>query len=375
MIKRQKVFNKSCYGFSLIELMVILIIIAGVLAGITSGFRLFTEHSSTLTEKNKENAAVKAAIKLLQRDLNMAGFGLPTETRIAASDDYVLARESDFNLSYDCNNDGASNGNITEQCIGYDVDSDGYISTNPIYRERLFIADGWTILEDVTDNQDIDGEIVENPVNYFYKISNKKDTSNGYKTKLSASYPANSIAIALQTLNINSGDEYNASSNDFSEDGALILYGHDTTSTNYWIEGHLISSINTSSNTINFQLNDGLLNTYDENDSIVVPAITWYVSDKDNTLWLYRNEDKVLPNVIGFQIDFGFDIDHDGLQWYPTLPPANNSVIDNMNFLTTDGDIFNSILKSLKAVRIAIVMKDQSDNLLHVYKKIVVLKN
>jgi len=230
-------------GFTLMELMIAVIITTVTLLGVTGTFRTFTRHSSTTFQENERNASVKATLQLLKRDLNMAGFGLAAETRIAELDQFETAVENNFTNNYDFNGDGDSTDNITEISLNYDLNGDGTIAaagTTPdpvMYRDRLFIADGWTILEDITDNGASDGTIVEGPpIDYFYEVANKKEACKvdiketcGYDTSLSAAAALNDTSLQLTALNINTGFEFQAPApdnhkgeNDFTAGAALI---------------------------------------------------------------------------------------------------------------------------------------------------------
>lgn len=427
-----KILNRNCQeffccrplnsraGFSLIELLVAVAITVITLVGVSASFRSFTKHSGGVVRENETNASIKATLQLLKRDLNMAGFGLPAETRIAENDQFETALESDFTNNYDSNGDGDSGDTITEASLSYDLNGDGD-QADDMYRDRLFIADGWTILEDITDNGATDGDIYEGDPNddnftgdttdYFYEVANKKESDGGFTGALSADGVKDSPFIQVSPLNINSGFEFQAPApnnhkgeDDFLmdgvKDGAVILFGEDTATGVFSLEGHPIGSIN--GNTISFANGELLENshtatkadpvdpTIQRQVTKVVPAVTWTVQQKAGDLapWLYRNMDKVLPHVVGFQVSFGFDSDNKGLEWYATMPPtagteisvAVNGEVDGIAINNTNEGNYLRIIHALRAVRVVItaVTQGSSDGslpTLRTYEEVVVLKN
>lgn len=361
-------------GFSLVELLVGLVIVVVVLAGVGSSFNTFNRHGSQQILENEQTATVKATLQLLKRDLNMAGFGLCSENRLVDDNHYETAVENEFTADYDPNGDGDSDDNITEADVNYDLNDDGDTS-DLMYRDRLYIANGWTILEDITDNGTYDGDIVESPVDYFYKVANKNE-DGGYCAILTSNASVGANYILIDNVNINSGDE-KTSGNDFKADGSSILFGPDTSGA-YFLEGIRNSGIQGSTR-VNFLSGESLNNAFVVGTSPartqIVPAISWYVEQKtgtahpDKVKWLYRGQDKVLRNVIGFQVSFGYDQDNDGLQWAQTIPPG----------FSIDGETDTAVqLNSLRAARVVItVVKDTVNSIpvMKTYEKIVVLKN
>jgi type II secretory pathway component PulJ len=370
---------KEQRGFTIVELVITMLVSVAVLAGVTSSFRNFSRHSRDSFQKNEKNAAIKATLKLLQRDLNMAGFGLPFETRLAEDNLFRQTIESDFEANYHCNADSDSDDPITETCAQHDLNGDGDTS-DTMYQDRLYIANGWTILKDITINGDTDGDIATSPQDYFYLVSNKKEKTNGYFTSLIAPVSPSASSIRVDKTNINITHEKNVST-DFKQhkDGGFILFGNDGSGVPVNnLEGHFIGTI--TGTTLNCSGTDTLAHTYVTADSIVVPAITWYLEKKtgvtppDTVYWLYRNTDKVLPNVIGFQVSFGYDITNNGLEWFPTVPPATGSVIDG----ETPDPVTS--LKALRAAKIILTLVESSNNdsgksAMKTYEKVVLLKN
>lgn len=369
-------------GFSLVELMVATVIVMVTLAGVTASFNNFTGHNSTSIKDNEKNAVVKATFQLLQRDLNMAGFGLALQTRIAEDDQFETAIESDFTSTYDFNGDGDSLDNITEADVAYDLNLDGD-QLDPMYRDRLYLANGWTILEDITDNHAYDGNIVETPNDYYYLAANKKE-NGGYFATLTAPASAGTLMLTVNNLNINTGDEYPtglpvANVDDFKADAALIICGQNTAG-NFSLEGLPLGSI--AGSTLDFLGAEVLANSYVINGTVMdteaVPAIIWYVEKKagDTIHWLYRNQDKVMPGVIGFQVSYGYDNDNDGLQWFQTVPPTGpaGTFVDSFD-INTNANL-PAIVRALKAVRLVLTLRNISTvSSMQTYEKTIILKN
>ena len=364
------------FGFSLIELMVVLVIVTATLAGVVGGFRSFLSGNKDTMRSNEQLSDLKMTLQLLKRDLNMAGFGLATETRLAKDIHWSSVKESDISQDFDCDGDASTDSNVTENCLGYDLNNDGD-TTDQVYRERLFIADGWEILRDITNNGEIDGDVVENPTDYFFKVADNKNKNDGYAAKLATDYASSSTAVQLVDLNLNPGEEYTTSTieqRDFKYGKSLVLYGKNSAGQQH-IQGLRTGSVDVSVKKINFLSGDALQNQFLASGSKVVPAIAWHVKDVvGEGPWLYRNRDRVLAGVVSFQATFGYDKKHDGIQWYETLPPPVGSPVDG-------NDSFSEKLKALKAVRVVLVIKSSSPGMnvaatnLKTYEKIVVLKN
>lgn len=373
-------------GFSLVELLIAFGIVVITLAGVTASFRTFTKHSSTSLRENEKSSAIESAFQLLKRDLNMAGFGLASENRIAEDDQFETAIESDLSANYDCNNDGDSDDPITEICYSYDLDGDGTLSTagSLMYRDRLYIADGWSILEDITDNGAYDGNIVvTSTTDYYYKVATKKE-EGGYFAQLTADLSAGETSLSVDNVNINFLEEATVR-DDFKSDTALILCGQDS-SGNYSLEGVIIGAAGSvSGSTISFAVGENNINNFDITGPLpssiatkVVPAVVWYVEQKtgDNVPWLYRNQDKVLPGVIGFQASFGYDAVADGLQWFSSVPPALGSAIDTKVAMNSN---FTEIVGDLKATRLVLTLLRKNNGSsavsMNTYEKTIILKN
>jgi|GEM_PF-2232191 len=376
----------SQVGFSLVELMVATVIIVVTLAGVTAGLQNFNRHNGTSLRENEKNTVVKATFQLLKRDLNMAGFGLALQTRLAEDDQYETAIESDFTSDYDFNNDSDSLDDITEANLDYDLNNDGD-KTDPMYRDRLYLANGWSILEDVTDNNSADGNIVESPTDYYYLVASQKE-KGGYFAKLTAPVTAGALSVTVDNLNINMGEEVTIAT-DFKSDAAIIICGASSTGT-FSLEG--LSTGNITGSTIHFQGAEALAGSYvttgSAMDTEVVPAIVWYVEQKsaatpaDTVPWLYRNDDKVMPGVIGFQVSYGYDADNDGLDWFQTVPPTGVSTAGGNSVDSLAVNInanLPALVRDLKAVRLVITIKEHGTGSsipsMQTYEKTILLKN
>jgi len=387
-IKHQQVIRPRLFctqaGFSLVELMVATVIIVVTLAGVTAGLQNFSRHSSLSFRENEMNAVIKATFQLLQRDLNMAGFGLSLQTRLAEDDQYETAIESDFTSDYDFNGDSDSLDDITEATLDYDLNNDGD-KTDPMYRDRLYLANGWSILEDITHNNAADGDIVVTPTtDYYYLVANKKE-NGGYFAKLTTAVSAGDSSVTVDNLNINVGEEVTVAA-DFKSDAAVIMCGESSTGT-FSLEGRPIGSFTSPAGTIDFEGAEVLTGSYVVSgtamDTEVVPAILWQVKKNlGEDYWLYRNHDKVMPGVIGFQVSYGYDANNDGLDWFQTVPPTGVSTtgatsVDSLS-VTTNSNL-PELVRSLKAVRVVITVKEQGTasgvSSMQTYEKTIVLKN
>ncbi len=282
-------------GFTLIE-MIIVVLIASVLMGVVmSTFIQYVNTSAQQSAQDDINAEVASLFKVIEKDVMMAGYGLPSRTRVA----------SHFNC------------NVGDQtfCVNGTA--------------RLFISDGWQIIKAITDNGEDDGQIVTTPNNYLTYITvSKSSTAGGYGTTLKADILPGTNIITLLSLNINAGEEFTVTTTDFYKDSAFII-GDNTR-----VEGHTIKVVSPLDKveTVSF---DPVINPYQTSAThSVVPAHVWYVrNDPDGKTfrdgspvnWLYRNGFKVLPNVSNFNVKYGYDTKNDGIQWSDTVPPANNN--------------------------------------------------
>ncbi len=335
-------------GFTLVEMLVSLVIFAVVLAGTMGGYVGFQQGMQMAVDQQKLDSDIKLTLKLLQRDLNMAGFGLPRITRVASDDQGVT---------------------LTEAAVGFDYNTDGDTADN-IVSDRIIVADGWEILRDITDNGEIDGDIVTSPTDYYSKIGAKRE-DGGYAATLTATANAGATAVAVNATNLNIGEQYNTADADIQANRATIIAGDDI-SLAFHVEGARIGSV-TGTTSIGLVTGESLQDTYTQTTSEVVAAIAWYVDMKtgDAVPWLYRNNDKVAPNILDFQIEYGFDISRDGLEWADTVPGG----------ATVDGESdARAKATGLKSVRITLTALQQDPDgndlgILKQFTEIVNLKN
>jgi len=283
-------------GFTLLETLIVILISSVLMAVVMTSVIQYVNSSAQQSALDDMNAEVSLLFKVIESDVMMAGYGLPPRTRIA----------SDFNCD-----------------LGSQVCSNVTGTSTARQSDMLFVADGWQILKSITDTGEDDGHVVPS---YMTLVSSKRGSSaGGYSTLLQTDSGTGTNSITLQTLNINSGENFNAPAT-FLAGNAVII------GTNTKVEGHTIATI-TSPGTVNFNANDKMFRNYSAavNHS-VVPAHVWSVridpdgkkfSDGTTVNWLYRDNYKVLPYVTNFEVQYGYDINNDGLQWSYTVPPTN----------------------------------------------------
>lgn len=313
-------------GFTLIEMLIVMVISSVLMGAVLSLFIQYVNTSAQQSAQDDINAEVSSLFKVIEKDVMMAGYGLPARTKIA----------SHFN------------------CIAADP---AFCVNNT---DRLFVADGWQILRAVTDNNEDDGQIA---ANFMTFIANRKSSAaGGYSTTVKADIGTGINTMTLLALNINSGEELTVSATDFSADNALII------GDNARVEGHAIRIV-TPPDTVETMALDPVIQPYlAAVDHSVVPATVWYVrndpdgktfSDGSPVNWLYRNGFKVLPNVSNFKVKYGYDTKNDGIQWSDTVPPTNNGVVggkyDDSWAPTPDGGAY--VFSSLKLIQITLTVK------------------
>lgn len=336
--------QRTCQGgFSLIELMIAVVVFAFVIAASFATYINFIHSTTRETALTAINADAVTSLKLLENDIRMAGFGLPQATRVASDDN--------------CN-----------------VGAESFCKANT---DRIFVADGWEILRDFTDNQAEDGQIPVPPgsIDYYSKISDAK-YNNTYKANLISDAALGATFTTVNKLDIDIDDEYHDPSEDIKANKAFII------SDGANVEGHRIYRIPSTS--ITFLSHESLNHSYAANSS-VVPAIAWYVRedpdgrtypDGSKIYWLYRNQNRVIPYVDNFQIRYGYDAEPNspttgGIQsadWADVIPPPSNP----------DGESFK--FSHLKAVRITLKIKfidkkDPTKAIITDFSKTVDLKN
>ncbi len=370
-------------GFSLVELLTVMALTVIVGAAAVSTYSNFVSNSTRESALNALNIDTKIALKLLENDIQMAGFGLPIAAR-AASDQKCNYNDDSF-----CKKD----------------------------TDRLFLADGTQMLTDITDNGENDGNIPTSPTDYASIITLTKNNggqpNGGYYASLTNATNTGDTSLTVNTLNIDSGQEnlnqYNGSillnntpSDDFIANQALIIT--DSTATpDMKVEGHIIASI--SGTTLDLAANEAISGPISGSygaGSQVVPAVAWYVikdpdgktyPDGSTMYWLYRNQNKVIPNVDNFQVTYGYYDPSSGMVWdIPPGPPPGppSGTIPPSTAITTPptaypflqqfdltGGASGKSLNSLKAIQITLTTKFvyKGTTQLTTYKTIVALRN
>jgi len=310
-------------GFSLLELLIVLLVSSVLMGAAVTLFVTFVNTSAEQSIQDTISSEVSLVSKILEKELMLAGYGLPLSTRVASD----------------------NNCNVSDEtfCVNG--------------TDRLFIADGTQLLKDITDNNEDDGKIGDTEMT---NIANAKNSAvGGYCTYLLADAVTGATSLSLQNLNVNLGQERaaNPTTNDFIENNALIL------GDNSQVEGHRIAAIGAA---VSLMPLDSIVATLGYLSAavpspVVVPASAWYVRNDpdgrkypDGTVvrWLYKNNYKVLPNVDNFQVQYGYDANNDGIQWADTVPPP---VIASPNGIPDDVTPF--IFSYLKIIRITMTIK------------------
>lgn len=310
-------------GFSLLELLIVMAISSVLMGTAISIFGVFVNTSSEQSILDNNNSEISLVSKFIEKELMLAGYGLPQSTRVA----------SDNNCNV---------GNETFCVNGTD---------------RLFIADGTQLLKDITDNNEADGTIA---IPEMTNIANSKNgTVGGYCTYLTSNASTGATSLSLQNLNINLGEELatNPVTKDFISNNALII------GDNSRVEGHRIASVGAAVTLMSLDpivAATGYLIAATP-QPIIVPAAAWYVrndpdgrkyNDGTPIRWLYRNNYKVMPHVDNFQVQYGYDEKNDGIQWADTVPPP---VIASPNGIPDDVTSF--IFSYLKIIRVTMTVK------------------
>ena len=311
-------------GFTIVELLVALVIVGAVLVGSFAGFKAFSDAVRVSMEENTALEDTSVAISLLRADLGLSGWGVPTASRVAGDDA----------------------GGIAIQEGGFSVDIDGNgDKTDTIATDRLFVADSSKLVQDcVADRHFPDGDVSDAVA---VQVADAEE-EGGQKALLKTAVTG-ATSVVVSTTNINYETETNGgwysgyNCNDIRDNGAIIAGGN-TTSAGYAVEGHRISavstavgnqkcngvlgSVRTEDSTISFVVTNGttLAHNYKtDSGSFAVPAVAWYIRKADDGVyWLYRNQHRVLANVVDFQVAYGIDVDRDGLEWSGTVAPGTS---------------------------------------------------
>lgn len=252
-------------GFTLVEILLSLAILSIIIIGIHQFFQNYLDASLGEKKIGELQGNVKLALNVIEQDIKTASFGMPPATRAASH-----------------------NG--------------GGVIINTTLTDRLFLANGWEILRDFTNNSMEDGTIADAD---YADIAGQKGQQNtgGYAGTLTAAANAGAASITLTDLDIDAAGAP-IPNNDFNEGESLILYANTT------IEGHRIGTI--ADPTINFITGETLANNYPQATTQVVPSIAYYIANINGTWWLCRNGVRVLADVQNLQVEYGYDRDRDG---------------------------------------------------------------
>ena len=353
---------KTESGFTLIELVIVMLISSVLLGAVLTSYITYINTVSKESAQDRINAEVTAVFNIVEKDIMMAGYGLPKGTRVACHND--------------CNAGGES------FCKAH--------------TDRLFLADGWELLTDITDNHEEDDQISQQ-LYMTYLADAKNSTVGGYRALLAADVAVAAASLTVVALNINNGEENTATPpyDDDFKDGMAFIIGDATR-----VEGHRIDTVNAGSKSISILANDHIIQNFQALSSpSVVPATAWYVrSDPDGkkyrdgtpVYWLYRNGDRVMQYVDNFQIQYGYDANNDGIQWADTVPPPATRIrpstkpdpdpqedpwIDDLWVPTPDGQTFD--FPQLKVVKIILTIKSENkENIQRTpYQTIIYIRN
>ena len=267
-------------GFTLIELLVASIMMLVVLGASYSFYIFYVGNISKERAKAVLQEKIQTSFSLIAEDIRHAGFALQKE------------------------NNGICIFSIDDNCS---VGDETFCKNGT---DRLFVADGWQMIRDFTNDNCPDGTIS----NVTYEtIVNKNYHAN-------AAYTPNTKFIVANTLDIDSicrssstacGD---GSCYDIKDNKAIIICGCKNGTGVYGQEGRRVSSIDNATSTISFLSKESALKYYNCSNGKIVPANVWYVrKTTDGTYWLYRNQEKVLKNVLNFQVCAGYDKNNDGI--------------------------------------------------------------
>lgn len=254
-------------GFTLIEIMVSLAILAGLITVLAFIYGNLVDMSVSERRKAEANTDINLCLTLLEKDIMMAGFATPNTTKVA--------------------------------------------SLNGTSSDRLFLADGWEIMRDFTDNGCDDG-IISN--DFYGVISSVSEGGGGYSASLVQYAATETSVIVVNNLNIDGVGSI--ADDDFKQNSSLIIYSGQGPP-----EGYRIISVVSTASAISLQ--EGLCRNYSVGSS-VVPALCYYIASFEDRNWLFRNDARVLPDVEDFQVQYGYDDDANGIlmdnEWVNSLP-------------------------------------------------------
>ncbi|MEW6679854.1 MAG: prepilin-type N-terminal cleavage/methylation domain-containing protein [bacterium] len=290
-------FADTPKGFTLVEIMLSLAILAGVIAGLSYMYGSMVFLSSSERKKAELNTDIGISLNLLERDIMMAGFGTSDKTRVASFE-------------------GGTNS------------------------DRLFLADAWEIVRDFTDNGYDDGIISEDSYGIISTTEGdeEKEGGGGYFARLADNAGTESEFIIINNLDIDPDALHH--DDDFKEDNALIIHSGLARPP----QGHRITTIIQDVN-LGWRVNllDRLREEYNMNNvPTVVPAICYHIGvDADKRSWLYRNNERVLPDVENLSVEYGYDV-------------SGNRILENNEWFASLFNIPNYEPRFLEAVRVSL---------------------
>ncbi len=265
-------------GITLIELIVSVVLMLVLLASVYSFYIMFVNNSSRERIKAQTLKEVREAFRILEDDVRHAGFGYPKSG---------------------CFNKGVCLFYVDDSC---NVDEQFCKQGS----DRFFVADGWTIIEDFTKDHYPDGEI---PNAVYETIVSQK-----FFAKVET-YAEGAKDIVVDKIDID-----NSGSEDIKSKKAIIVCGRRDNANKVIQEGRRIEKVKKGAFTFDLIFNskekplEGIKDCSTSDKGKVLPAIVWYVRKAtDGRYWLYRNEEKVLPNVEDFKVFVGYDFNGDGI--------------------------------------------------------------
>jgi hypothetical protein len=282
-----------------------------VLAASYSFYIFFTNSSNKERAKAVSQKKIQTCFNLIADDIRHAGFGLQKN-----------------------NNSSICLFSIHDNCSAGD---ESFCKNGT---DRLFIANGWQIIRDFTNDNCPDGDISN---------SDYETLSNGnYHAK--ATYSASQQSISYDKLDIDSKCRGvstfcgGGGCEDIKDNKAIIVCGCKNSLGKYGQEGRRVSSIDNVTRKINFLNKEAVLNYDNCTNGSIIPANVWYVKKaSDGEYWLYRNENKVMNNILNFQVCAGYDTNGDGIingsfnngscsgEYLDSLP--ENADIKNLKFI------------------------------------------
>ena len=267
-------------GFTILEMIIAIFIMLSIMAISYKFYLKFFNIFSKEKIKSQLQAQLQDTFEIIEDDIRHASFGLLKQ------------------------NNGICLYVIDDNCTNSALCVPG--------TDRLFIGDGWQIIRDFTVDNCPDGDISD--ATYQVLVSRKFYANVISYTMDSKSIVLDRIDIDNTCRNVNNLCGSENSCDDLLDNKAFIICGCQNLKGEHCQEGRRISSVDKISRTLTFLANSRSLSCYKCNGAKVVPAIVWYVKkDKNNNYWLYRNQQKVIKNVVDFVVCAGYDLNGDGI--------------------------------------------------------------